>query len=162
MALARAVGYEHAGHCQPHLIFPGQTLYLEKKDGYARLSTRAMASGEPETVRVSAHPHRQPVRHSAADPQAAPDRTLLAEPLVVDEQTLLRAARVVATMEDRVLMGPTDRIYARGDAANPLRAEPGEPRQYRIFRDAVALKDPASGAILGYEAHYGQGRSGPW
>ena len=139
----------------PHLIFPGQTLYLEKKDGYARLSTRATASGEPETVRVSPR-----TRTDSLSATALPTlkqhliEPFLAEPLVVDEQTLLRAARVVATMEDRVLMGPTDRIYARGDAANPLRAEPGEPRQYRIFRDAVALKDPASGAILGYEAHY--------
>ena len=35
----------------PHLIFPGQTLYLEKVDGYARLSTSR--KGAPETVRVS-------------------------------------------------------------------------------------------------------------
>ncbi|MCK6415615.1 MAG: LysM peptidoglycan-binding domain-containing protein [Giesbergeria sp.] len=139
----------------PHLIFPGQTLHLEKKDGYARLSTRAARSGELETVRVSPR-----TRTDSLSSTALPTlkqhliEPFLAEPLVVDEQTLKRAARVVATMEDRVLMGPTDRIYARGDAANPLRAEPGEPRQYRIFRDAVALKDPASGAILGYEAHY--------
>ncbi len=139
----------------PHLIFPGQTLYLEKKDGYARLSTQAAHSGEPETVRVSPR-----TRTDSLSATALPTlkqhliEPFLAEPLVVDEQTLQRAAHVVATVEDRVLMGPTDRIYARGDAANPLRAEPGEPRQYRIFRDAVALKDPASGAILGYEAHY--------
>ncbi len=139
----------------PHLIFPGQTLYLEKKDGYARLSTQAAHSGEPETVRVSPR-----TRTDSLSTTALPTlkqhliEPFLAEPLVVDEQTLQRAAHVVATVEDRVLMGPTDRIYARGDATNPLRAEPGEPRQYRIFRDAVALKDPASGAILGYEAHY--------
>ena len=35
----------------PHLIFPGQTLYLIKEGGYARLSTSR--SNEPETVRIS-------------------------------------------------------------------------------------------------------------
>ena len=35
----------------PHLIFPGQTLYLDKTGGVARL--RTTASGAPETVRVS-------------------------------------------------------------------------------------------------------------
>lgn len=140
----------------PHLIFPGQTLYLEKKDGRARLSTGpAAASGEPETVRVSPRTRADSVSSTALPTlRMHLIEPFLAEPLVVDAQTLEQAPRVVGTMEDRVIMGPGDRIYARGDAANPLRAEPGEPRQYRVFRDAVALKDPASGDILGYEAQY--------
>ena len=51
-------------------------------------------------------------------------------------------------------MSTGDRIYARGDAANPLRTDPGEPRQFRVFRDAIAMKDPLTGDILGYEAQY--------
>jgi len=51
-------------------------------------------------------------------------------------------------------MASGDRAYVRGDAAAPVRAEPGEPRFYRVFRDAVALKDPDTGEILGYEAQY--------
>lgn len=80
--------------------------------------------------------------------------SFLVEPVVVDEQTLLQAPRIVATIEDRVLMSTGDRAYARGDAANPLRTDYGEPRYYRVFRNAVPLKDPASGEILGYEAQY--------
>lgn len=143
----------------PHLIFPGQTLYLEKKDGYARLSSRPAGqggeSGEPEVVRVSPRTRSDSLATSALPTlKQSLIEPFLAEPLVVDAQTLEQAARVVATVEDRVIMGAGDRIYARGDAASPLRAEPGEPRQYRLFRDAVALKDPVSGDILGYEAHY--------
>ncbi|MFN3493135.1 MAG: LysM peptidoglycan-binding domain-containing protein, partial [Hydrogenophaga sp.] len=38
----------------PHLIFPGQVLYLDKSNGRARLSTRPPgAGGDPGTVRVS-------------------------------------------------------------------------------------------------------------
>lgn len=137
----------------PHLIFPGQTLYLEKIDGRARL--RTTASGEPETVRVTPRTRSDSLTDSAL-PTLKPHliEPFLAEPVVVDAQTLQQAPRIVAMMDDRVLMSPGDRIYARGDAANPLRAEPGEPRQYRVFRDAVALKDPLTGEILGYEAQH--------
>ncbi len=73
---------------------------------------------------------------------------------MVDASVLQRAPRVIATQEERVLMASGDRAYVRGDAATPLTIEPGEPRQFRVFRDAVAMKDPLSGEILGYEAQY--------
>lgn len=143
----------------PHLIFPGQTLYLHKDGAYARLSTSAPganpALGDPQTVRVSPRTRTDSLADSAL-PTLKPHliEPFLVEPVVVDGQALQLAPRIVATLEDRVLMSPGDRIYARGDASNPLRAEPGEPRQYRVFRDAVALKDPLTGEILGYEAQH--------
>lgn len=140
----------------PHLIFPGQTLHLDRNGGYARLRTQAGgASGEPETVRVSPRTRTDSLADSAL-PTLKPHliEPFLVEPVVVDAQTLEQAPRIVAMLDERVLMSPGDRIYARGDTANPLRAEPGEPRQYRIFRNAVALKDPLTGEILGYEAQH--------
>jgi hypothetical protein len=137
----------------PHLIFPGQTLYLEKDGGYARL--RTSARGEPDTVRVSPRTRSDSLADTAL-PTLKPHliEPFLVEPLVVDADVLERAPRIVATVDHRVLMADGDRAYARGDAANPLRAEPGAPRHYRIFRDALALKDPLTGEILGYEAQY--------
>ena len=137
----------------PHLIFPGQTLYLDKTGGVARL--RTTASGAPETVRVSPRTRSDSLSDTAL-PTLKPHliEPFLAEPLVVDADTLKQAPRIVGTFEERVLMSTGDRIYARGDAANPLRTDPGEPRQFRVFRDAVALKDPLTGDILGYEAQY--------
>ncbi|MEZ5718757.1 MAG: LysM peptidoglycan-binding domain-containing protein [Burkholderiaceae bacterium] len=137
----------------PHLIFPGQTLYLDKTGGVARL--RTTASGEPETVRVSPRTRSDSLSDTAL-PTLKPHliEPFLAEPLVVDAETLKQAPRIVGTFEERVLMSTGDRIYARGDAANPLRTDPGEPRQFRIFRDAIAMKDPLTGDILGYEAQY--------
>ena len=137
----------------PHLIFPGQTLYLDKTGGVARL--RTTASGEPETVRVSPRTRSDSLSDTAL-PTLKPHliEPFLAEPLVVDAETLKQAPRIVGTFEERVLMSTGDRIYARGDAANPLRTDPGEPRQFRVFRDAIAMKDPLTGDILGYEAQY--------
>jgi len=137
----------------PHLIFPGQTLYLEKDGGYARL--RTSARGEPDTVRVSPRTRSDSLSDTAL-PTLKPHliEPFLVEPLVVDAEVLQRAPRIVATMDSRVLMADGDRAYARGDASNPLRVAPGLPRQYRVFRDAIALKDPLTGEILGYEAQY--------
>lgn len=141
----------------PHLIFPGQTLYLEKDGGVARLRTRrpGQASGELETVRVSPRT-RSTSLADAALPTLQPHliEVFLTEPLVVDEQELLNAPRFIARGEDRVLMSAGDRVYARGPANNPLRIETGEPRQYRVFRNATPLKHPITKEILGYEAHY--------
>lgn len=137
----------------PHLIFPGQTLHLDKTGGYARL--RTSAPGALETVRVSPRTRSGSLSESALPTlKSHLIEPFLVEPLVVDADTLRQAPRIVGTTEDRVLMSTSDRIYARADAASPMRAEPGEPRQYRIFRDAVALKDPMTGDILGYEAQY--------
>lgn len=137
----------------PHLIFPGQTLHLEKTGGFARL--RTSAPGALETVRVSPRTRSNSLSESALPTlKSHLIEPFLAEPLVVDADTLSQAPRIVGTTDDRVLMSANDRIYARADAASPMRAEPGEPRQYRIFRNAVALKDPMTGDVLGYEAQY--------
>ena len=140
----------------PHLIFPGQTLYLDKNGGYARLRTTPPgASAENQTVRVSPRTRSDSLADTAL-PTLKPHliEPFLVEPLVVDAEELRRAPRIVATTEERVLMASGDRAYVRGDASAPLRIEPGEPRNFRVFRDAVALKDPVTGEILGYEAQY--------
>ena len=139
----------------PHLIFPGQTLYLDKSGGYARLRTSPPGTADSQTVRVSPRTRSE----SLAD-TALPTLKLhliepfLVEPLIVGEEQLLRAPRIVATTEDRVLMASGDRAYVRGTAEAPVSTAPGQPRFYRVFRDAVALRDPVTREILGYEAQY--------
>lgn len=137
----------------PHLIYPGQTLYLDKTNGFARL--RTSAPGSTETVRISPRTRSDSVAGTAL-PTLKPHliEPFLIEPLVVDAQTLTQAPRIVATVDQRVLMSTGDRAYARGNATDPLTTNPGQPRFYRVFRNATALKDPVSGEILGYEAQY--------
>ncbi|WP_144729525.1 LysM peptidoglycan-binding domain-containing protein [Extensimonas perlucida] len=137
----------------PHLIYPGQTLYLLKDGGYARLATSP--AGEPETVRVTPRVRTDSLADSALptlDPKVI--EPFLEEPLIVDEEALANAPHIVATTEDRVLMAEGQRIYARGPADAPMQLGPDKPRYFRIYRDAKALKDPETGEILGYEAHY--------
>ena len=138
----------------PHLIFPGQKLYLEKKDGYARLRT-SPGDADKETVRLSPRTRYESLA-GAALPTLPPHLTepFLTEPLVVEESVLTNAARIVATREDRVLLSKGDRAYARGAGPAALTMEAGQPRNFRVFRNGTPLKDPVTGEILGFEGQY--------
>ncbi|MEY4267466.1 MAG: hypothetical protein RIS90_2001, partial [Pseudomonadota bacterium] len=79
----------------------------------------------------------------------------LIEPVVVQADTLQAAARIVAAQDSRVLLTRGDRAYALGGPGAPLLDDPARPAQaYQVLRPARALKDPQSGEVLGYEAHY--------
>ncbi len=143
----------------PHLIYPGQRLVLERKDGRAMLRMAGSGSageGVPtETIRVSPRT-RYEVLESGPLPalKAHLIEPFLAEPIVVDADGLSKAPRIVAAQEGRVLLTRGDRAYARGQNGNPMLDAPGKQQEFRVFRNATALKDPASGEILGYEAQY--------
>lgn len=137
----------------PHLIFPGQTLYLDKSDGYARLRTQP--TGGSDTVRLSPRTRTDSLA-SLALPTLKTHliAPFLVEPLVADAVTIEQAPRLVATTDQRVLMAAGDRVYARGNPDAPLSTKPGQPRSFRVFREAIPLKDPVTGEVLGYEARY--------
>lgn len=140
----------------PHLIYPGQQLYLDKSGGRARLRTRRPVDGQAgQTIRVSPR-NRVEMLDSNPLPTLQPHliEPFLAEPIVADHETFERAPRIVARTEERLFMSKGDRAYARGPEDAPLTLEPGQPTQYRVFRRAVPLKDPISGEILGYEGQY--------
>lgn len=147
----------------PHRIYPGQQLYLDKSNGRATLRTRqsASADGQPGgTVRVSPRTRFESLA-DAAVPTLSPQtiEPFLAEALIVDESAFAMAPRIVATQEGRVLLSRGDRAYARGvysskEGGKPLSDAKGEPLDYRVFRNATPLKDPSTGEILGYEAQF--------
>jgi len=149
----------------PHLIYPGQTLYLHRANGRATLSTvppGASADSTGGTIRVSPRTRYEALSDTAIPPvnlQAI--EAFLTEPLIVDEATFAQAPRIVATPENRVLLTRGDRAYARGQYGSAggqqgpaLSDAAGQPTSFRVFRNAVPLKDPSTGEVLGYEAQY--------
>jgi hypothetical protein len=139
----------------PHLIYPGQALYLDKSNGRARLTSQRGGASNMETVKLS------PRMRSSNLPEASIPtlqnnliEPFLTEPIIVEEATLQAAPRFVATQEGRVLLSEGDRAYARSADGSALSTEAGKPRDFRVFRNATALKDPGTGEILGYEAQY--------
>ncbi len=141
----------------PHRIFPGQQLFLEKSGGRARLRTARSDSDAPDMTTVRVSPR---TRYESLAEAALPTlknqliEPFLSEPLIVDEAGLAKAPRIVSTQEGRVLLSKGDRAYVLGDPATPLTGAQDQPKAYRIFRNVIPLKDPDTAAVLGYEAKY--------
>ena len=144
----------------PHLIYPGQVLVLTKVGGRAILSLQD--AGAVPTVKLSPQIRSEKLADAAIPPiPLHVIEPFLTESIIVDETTHSRAPRIVATPENRVLLSRGDRAYARGQYGEgnelngtALDAAQGQPRKFRVFRNAVALKDPGTGEVLGYEAQF--------
>jgi LysM domain len=129
----------------PHLIYPGQVLVLDKSGGRARLTIGQ--AGPDGTVRLSPR-----IRGEGLGDSAIPTIPLnliapfLNEAVVFTADELANAPRVVAAPESRVVMGRGDRAYVRGNVAGIA--------DWRLFRQATPLVDPATKEVLGYEAQF--------
>ncbi|MBC7699067.1 LysM peptidoglycan-binding domain-containing protein [Aquabacterium sp.] len=130
----------------PHLIFPGQVLYLDKSNGRARLRL-----GQPVGTNGDARLSPRVREGSLEDAITAVPLHLIEpffnEAVIFDSsQELLNAPRVVATQEGRVMLSRGETAYVRGDL--------GGRREFRIFREPKPLRDPTTKEVLGYEAAY--------
>jgi hypothetical protein len=132
----------------PHLIYPGQVLYLEKKDGRATLRVGQSSGGMPtNTVRLSPR-----VRGEVLDNGAIASIPLnliapfLNEAVVFDGNQLQTAPRIVATQEGRVMVTRGETAYVRGDLAGA--------RDFRLFRELKPMLDPLTREVLGFEGRY--------
>ena len=129
----------------PHLIYPGQILILEKSGGRARLRVGQAVDGG--TTKLS--PRVRATDIGAGGIPSIPFHLIepfLNEAVVFQGDELASAPRIVASQEGRVILARGDTAYVRGDLANT--------REYRIFREARPLKDPTTAEVLGYEANY--------
>ena len=129
----------------PHLLYPGQVLVLDKTGGRARLRMgQAVGTG---TDKLSPR-----VRSSAlgADSLASIPFGLiepfLNEAVIFQTNELQAAPRIVATQENRVILGRGDTAYVRGELSAGS--------DYRIFREPKPLVDPTTKELRGYEAVY--------
>lgn len=140
----------------PHLIYPGQVLYLDKSSGRAVLRARASTGSDGlQTVKVS--PRTRISNLADAAIPTLPAHLLepfLAEPALVDATEFANAPRIVAGPESRVVFARGDRVYARSQNSADLKIGSGAPDAYRVYRNAVPLKDPNNGQVIAYEAQY--------
>ena len=127
----------------PHLIFPGDAIILDRSGGEAKLQLVQL-----ETTKLEP---RIRVERSSRDalPSIAPSviEPFLSKPLVVSATELDSAPRIVATAESRVTLGAGDRAFAQG-----ITKDKGD--LWQIFRRGDPLIDPDNKEILGYEATY--------
>jgi LysM repeat protein len=128
----------------PHLIYPGQMLVLEKRaDGSAELK-----AGGLQTVKLEPHTRVEPSSREAV-PSVPPSliEPFLSKPLVVEDGVFESAARIAGGGDQRVVFGSGDAVYATG--INPDRG-----RMWHVYRKGRPLIDPDTGQSLGFEAIY--------
>ncbi len=130
----------------PHLIYPGQILYLDKTGGRARLRV-GQQIGPDGSVKLSPR-----IRSTGIGDGAIPSipfhliEPFLTEAVIFSANELEAAPRIVGTQENRVVLGKGELAYVRGEIAPQ--------REFRVFREPKALRDPETKEILGYEATY--------
>jgi len=143
----------------PHRIYPGQVLRLERGNGMAMLrmddGTGGNVASDLNTVRVSPRNRTEALADNAL-PTLKPSviEPFLAEPIIIDAADFAAAPRIVSAQEGRVLLTRGDRAYARGQNGSPLMDDPSREMLFRVFQTAKPLKDPDTGVVLGYEAVY--------
>ncbi len=116
----------------PHLIYPGDTIALEIRDGKPLLR---LQRGR-KTVKLSPRMRPQPLEQAVTtiDPEAI--RHFLNRARVATSQELESAPYVLGGVAKRLLAGGMgERIYARG-------IKPGEPSRYGVYRVGDTYHDP--------------------
>jgi hypothetical protein len=130
----------------PHLIYPGQVLYLDKSNGRARLRLGTPV-GPDQSGRLSPR-----IRSTELGNGGIPSipfhliEPFLNEAVIFESNELEAAPRIVASQEGRVMISRGELAYVRGELANE--------REFRIFREPRPLLDPSTRELLGYEANY--------
>ncbi|MDR2239711.1 MAG: LysM peptidoglycan-binding domain-containing protein [Zoogloeaceae bacterium] len=126
----------------PHRIYPGQVLVLDRSGLNPRLRVRQNAKAEPSIHAEQLALAIPSIPQSAIEP-------FLSQPLVMEEDGLQGAPKIVATPEDRLYVGVNERAYVsglqRGDQRDPV---------WQVFRPTKPVFDPETGEVLGHEAFY--------
>jgi len=142
----------------PHLIYPGDIIVLDLS---RQAPTLHLVRGEEvgggvvggvvggrETVKLSPQV-RVEARERAAIPTIprAAIEPFLSQPLVIESGGLNNAPRIVATEDDRVVLGGGARAYV-------YRVTKNQGVDWQIYRPGKTLIDPDTREVLGYEAIY--------
>ncbi len=138
----------------PHLIYPGDVIVLDlsRQPPSLRLVTGERVGGGVvggrETVKLSPQVRAEP-RERAPIPTipAAAIEPFLSQPLVIEAGGLDNAPRIVATEDERVVLGAGARAYA-------YRLPTDKGVDWQIYRVGKTLVDPETREVLGYEAIY--------
>lgn len=130
----------------PHWIYPGDVVALTyDANGNPSLSLASSSTGG--TVKLSPSIRKEAIGQAIPSIPARVIGPFLSLPLVVDEDALNPAPRIVATEDERVIVGAGNRAYAAG-----IRESQGV--KWQIYRPGKKLADPITGEVLGYEANY--------
>ena len=124
----------------PHWIYPGDIIILDRDANGNPLLRKQNARLQPQVYSEQVDQAIPPIPPNVIEP-------FISAPLVIEAGQLDKAARIVATQQDRVFLG-------RGDLAYVDDADPAQ-QKWQVYRNGKPLLDPEDpNKILGYEAFY--------
>lgn len=147
----------------PHLIYPGDIVYLDRSGATPRLRLGRSVGGNGQSggkqhARGSTGISKlEPtVRATTLDAAAIPSISLSAiqafinRPLIVEDgDSFRKAPRILAAREDgRIYLGNGDHVYARGIPKDSTT------RAWHVYRPAKPLVDPVTRKTLALESMY--------
>ena len=139
----------------PHLIYPGDIIRLDRSGMSPSLSLvggTSAAVAEGNVVRLQPRTRTESLSTAVPTIPGSAIGPFLTQPLVFNEGEVDTYPYIVATEEERVIIGAGNTAYVSG-------LKPGDPVNWQVFRPGEALNDPDTGEFLGYEAvHIGDAR----
>lgn len=137
------IWYVNPTIANPHLIYPGDELYLSYVDGKPRVTV-----GRAGTVRLSPQVRTEPLANAV---RAIPYDLLLkfvSRPAVLEKNDIKKRAYIVGVRDDHIAGTSQNELYAK---------EMGTPAvgsHYNVMHVGDELRDPDDGDLLGYVGHY--------
>lgn len=133
----------------PHWIYPGDVIHLDRSGAYPRLSLApgGAAAAAANVVKLEPRVRVEPLRSAIPSIPGTVIGPFLSQPLVIEQDGLDLAPRILATQEGRVAVSAGETAYA-----DRIGTDAGV--NWQVFQPGVALHDPETGEILGYEAKY--------
>lgn len=144
----------------PHRIYPGNILILDLSGATPRLRMEgeeggpggvagaSRGTGVNSTVKLSPKVRSEQLTEGPIPSiSSATIEPFLNRPLIVDTDQFDNAPRIVATQEDRVVLGAGDTAFVKGLAADSA-------LMWQVYRPGKPLIDPGSKEVLGYEVVY--------
>jgi hypothetical protein len=129
----------------PHLIYPGDIILLDRSGATPRLRIAKPLASRDEKVKPKIH--STPVSESIPSIPANVIEPFISQPVVIEPGGHDHLPYIVASQEDRMFMGAGDTAFVSGiPDASVL--------NWQIFRPGKPLKDPETGGIIAHEAFF--------
>ena len=136
----------------PHLIYPGYVIVLDRARGQLSIGTPSAAAA-PAATQTGSVKLRPRIRAESLAKEQIPSipasviEPFLSRPLVVEPDGLDKAPTIVGTQADRVILATGNSAYVRGMGRS-------KEATWYVFRRGPPLVDPETNQTLAYEAIY--------